>query len=241
MNILLIGYGKMGKEIEEVALSRNHTISHIFNSNDKENFEQIKETAVDVAIEFTEPNSAYCNIKSCLQNNIPIVSGTTGWLKKMEEVKRICKDSNGSFFYASNFSLGVNLFFMINKYVAKLMEKYSDYNIQIKEIHHTQKKDAPSGTAVTLAEQILEEITRKKDWVLGETSSKNELSILAERVDDIPGTHFIAYDNKIDQIELKHTAKSRKGFALGAILAAEWIIGKKGFFGMEDMLSNIEM
>jgi len=230
----------MGKEIETVALKRNHTISHILSSNDK-NFEQIKDKKIDVAIEFTEPNSAYLNIKSCLQNNIPIVSGTTGWLDKMEEVKRICKDSNGSFFYASNFSLGVNLFFMINKYAAKLMGKHSDYDVHIKEIHHTQKKDAPSGTAVTLAEQILEEITRKKDWVLEETSSKSKLAIQAERTGNVPGTHSVVYNSEIDQIELKHTAKNRKGFALGAVLAAEWIIGKKGFFGMQDLISTIKV
>ena len=191
----------------------------------------------DVAIEFTGPHSAKENILKCIDAGIPIVSGSTGWLADWDEVENLCKQKNGSFLYASNFSVGVNLFFELNKKLAQLMRGHDDYDVSMIEVHHTQKKDAPSGTAITLAEQILQEIPRKENWVNEETGNAQKLAIISKREDPAPGTHSIKYSSAIDDIEIIHTAHSRSGFALGAVLAAEFIHHKKGIFTMKDVLN----
>ncbi len=230
MNIALLGYGKMGKAIEKFALEKGHKIVLKTDSNTKIfNLEKI-----DIAIDFSIPTTAFNNIKTCLESNVPIISGTTGWLDKYDEIVSLCKEKNGSFIYASNFSLGVNLFFELNNKLAKLMKDYK-YNVSLEEIHHTQKLDAPSGTAITLAKPILENFNKEK-WVLGVTNSNKELLIEAKRIENVPGTHIVTYESEIDKIEIKHTAKSRDGFALGAIIAAEWLVDKKGVFTMKDVL-----
>jgi 4-hydroxy-tetrahydrodipicolinate reductase len=231
MNIAILGYGKMGKAIEKIALQKGHKILLKTNSNTK-NFNL---NDIDVAIDFSIPEMAYNNIYNSLNQGVPIVSGTTGWLKKYDDIVDFCKEKNGSFIYASNFSLGVNLFFELNNKLCNLMKNHVDYKVSIKEIHHAQKKDAPSGTAITLAKPILENFNKDK-WVLGVTNNKNELPIQAKRIEDIHGTHIVKYESKIDTIEIKHTTKSRDGFALGAIIAAEWLVDKKGIFSMKDVL-----
>jgi 4-hydroxy-tetrahydrodipicolinate reductase len=237
MRIALIGYGKMGKTIEGIALQRGHTVDlkiHLENMQDftKENLQQC-----DVAIEFTGPHSAKENILKCIEAGIPTVSGSTGWIESLPEVEKYCKEKNGSFLYASNFSVGVNIFFEVNKKLAQLMKAHDDYAISLEEIHHTQKKDAPSGTAITLAEQILAEVPRKNKWVNNESQKPEELSIISKREDPAPGTHSIKYSSDIDDIEIIHTAHNRQGFALGAVLAAEYICNKKGIFSMKDVLN----
>ena len=230
MKIALLGYGKMGKIIEKLALEKGHTIiSKINRDSSKE--ELLK---ADIAIEFSTPEAAVSNIKFCLENGIPIVSGTTGWLVHYDEMIKLCKNRNGSFIYASNFSVGVHLFFSINEYVSNLMKPWKDYQVSIEEIHHTKKLDAPSGTAITLAEGIITN-SDKKNWELNGTESEN-IKITAKRINDIKGTHIINYDSNIDTISVKHEAHSRDGFALGAILAAEWLADKKGIFTMKDVL-----
>lgn len=224
----------MGKVIEKIALERNNTICFRINSTD--DITQISSTNTDVAIDFTTPQTAFDNIKFCLQNNIPIVSGSTGWLDNFDNAKNICKENKGSFFYASNFSVGVNIFFKINEMIAKMMNNHPTYDVSMEEIHHTEKVDAPSGTAITLAEGIINQIETKESWVCDSIANKNELQIEAKRIDKVPGTHTIKYDSTVDSIELTHTAHSREGFALGAVLAAEWLVGKEGTFGMNDLL-----
>jgi 4-hydroxy-tetrahydrodipicolinate reductase len=236
MKIALLGYGKMGKAIEEIALQHGHEIVlriHIDNLEEKtiDNLQK-----ADVAIEFTGPESAVDNLKLCFGAGIPVVSGSTGWLEKWEEVKKVCNEQNGSLIYASNFSIGVNLFFELNKYLANLMNGYDMYEIKMEEIHHTQKKDSPSGTAITLAEQILQNITGKNRWVNHPANSKDELEIISERIDPAPGTHKIKYTSAIDDIEIIHTAHNRTGFAAGAVKAAEFLHDKKGIFTMKDVL-----
>ena len=231
MNIALFGYGKMGKEIEKVALERNHSIALKVTSNTT-NY-SLKN--IDVAIDFSVPKVAFDNIKLCLENGIPVLSGTTGWLEKYDEIIAICKRNNGTFLYASNFSLGVNIFFDLNEKLAEIMKNYGEYLPVIEEIHHKQKLDAPSGTAITLAKPILENFNKDK-WVLGVTNNPKELPIIAKRIDDVKGTHIIKYVSSIDAIEIKHTAKSRKGFAIGAVIAAEFINKKKGIYTMKDVL-----
>lgn len=231
MNIAVIGYGKMGQAIEEILLERGHTV--VAKLNRKPEAEDLKST--DVAIEFSSPESAFDNIKSLLENKIPTISGTTGWLDKLEEIKKINEENKSAFLYGSNFSLGVNLFFELNNHLAKLMAKYPEYKAEIEEIHHTQKLDAPSGTAISLAEQIIKNST-VKSWELDGKTTDENLPIYAKRIDNVPGTHTISYLSEIDTIEIKHTAHTRKGFALGAVLAAEWIYGKQGFFSMKDVL-----
>lgn len=231
MNIALIGYGRMGKEIEQIALSKGHTIG-LKTTKDNPTLD-LKD--IDVAIEFTVAKSAFQNIKTCIENNIPVISGTTGWLNDLEKINQICKEKNGTFLYASNFSLGVNLFFELNKQLAKMMAKYPYYNIEMEEIHHTKKLDAPSGTAITLAEQIIEN-SAYNNWSLNVTNNKNTLPIVAKREENVPGTHQIKYVSSVDKIEIKHTAFNRKGFALGALMAAEYIVDKKGIFSMADVL-----
>tara|TARA_R110000787_G_scaffold43372_1_gene106400 strand:+ start:9063 stop:9764 length:702 start_codon:yes stop_codon:yes gene_type:complete len=230
MKIALLGYGKMGKTIEKLALEKGHTIvSRINRSSSKE--ELLK---ADIAIEFSTPEAAVSNIKYCLENGIPIVSGTTGWLEHYDEMIKLCENRNGSFIYASNFSIGVNLFFSINEYVSNLMKPWKEYQISIEEIHHTEKLDAPSGTAITLAEGIVKN-SDKKNWKLNE-AAEDTIKITAKRMHEVKGTHIINYDSNIDTISIKHEAHSRDGFALGAILAAEWLADKKGIFTMKDVL-----
>ncbi len=234
MNIALIGYGKMGRIIEEMALHRGHQITLKLNSKDNWNVDALKNSNADVAIEFTNPHSAKKNILNCFDANIPVVVGTTGWYEHLDEIKRICHEKKQSLLYASNFSIGVNLFFKINDYVASLMSKYNTYEVSIVEVHHTQKKDAPSGTAISIAEQILKHYPEKKNW----SSSKEDSSIHISdrRIGDEKGFHLVNYTSDIDCIQLSHHAYNRKGFALGAVLAAEFIKDKKGVFQMKDVL-----
>ena len=236
MKIALIGYGKMGKTIEAIALERGHTVDLKIDIDSLGSFTKENLAQCDVAIEFTGPHSAKENILKCLDAGIPTVSGSTGWLQDWPEAEKICNEKNGSFLYASNFSVGVNIFFEVNKKLAQLMKGRNEYTIRLQEIHHTQKKDAPSGTAITLAEQILQEIPEKKKWVNYETGNAAELAIISKREDPAPGTHSITYSSAIDDIEIIHTAHNRNGFALGAVLAAEYICNKKGIFSMKDVL-----
>jgi 4-hydroxy-tetrahydrodipicolinate reductase len=236
MNIALIGYGKMGHAIEEIAVARGHNIVLKVSVDNLEDNTVENIRKADVAIEFTGPESAFGNILLCLEAGVPVVSGSTGWLDRLEDAKNACLQRKGAFLYASNFSVGVNIFFEVNRRLAGLMASHPDYEVRITEIHHTQKKDSPSGTAITLAEQILEKIPRKKEWVNHISDNLEELEILSERVDPAPGTHRIEYSSEIDSIEITHTAHSRKGFALGAVLAAEFIKGKSGLFRMSDVL-----
>ena len=232
MKIALLGYGRMGKEIEKIAVSRGH---EIVIKKDQGDTVDIK--LADVAIDFSVPTAAFDNISLCLNNGVPVVSGTTGWLEKYDEAVELCNQNKGGFIYASNFSLGVNIFFEINKRLAKMMDQVSDYTTAIEEIHHTKKLDAPSGTAITLAEGIIEN-SKKSEWELdGDVNNEKVIPITAKRIPDVPGTHTISYDSEVDSIEIKHTAHSRKGFALGAVIAAEWIIGKSGVFSMRDVLN----
>jgi 4-hydroxy-tetrahydrodipicolinate reductase len=231
MKIALLGYGRMGKEIEKAAISRGHEIVIKKEANDA-----IDITLAEVAIDFSVPDAAFNNITNCIKNNIPVISGTTGWLEHYPDVVALCNQENGAFIYASNFSLGVNIFFELNKQLAKMMNNLEDYHISMEEIHHIKKLDAPSGTAITLAEGIIEN-SEKEDWVLGEKSSNENIPIVAKRIPEVPGTHTVWYDSKIDTIEIKHTAHSRKGFAFGAIVAAEWLVGKTGVFSMKDVLN----
>jgi 4-hydroxy-tetrahydrodipicolinate reductase len=230
MKIALLGYGKMGKVIERIALERGHEI--VLKKDQDTPFDGLKNA--DVAIDFSVPNSAVANISECLNNGIPVISGTTGWLTNYPKMVQLCEEKNGSFIYGSNFSLGVNVFFELNEYLAKMMANLKQYNVSMEEIHHTQKLDAPSGTAITLAEGIIKN-TNYANWTL-ETPISNEIHIDAKRIENVPGTHSIFYDSEVDQIEIKHTAHSREGFALGAVIAAEWLIGKKGVFTMKDVL-----
>lgn len=236
MKIALIGYGKMGHMIEEVALQRGHEVVLKINIENTDDFTKENTAPADVAIEFTAPDSAFENVKRCLEFGVPVVSGSTGWNQKLDDAKQICLQNGTAFLHASNFSIGVNIFFQVNKLLAKLMASQPDYSVQIKEIHHTQKKDAPSGTAVTLAEQVIGTIGRKEHWVLGPSQNPDELSIISERIDPAPGTHYVTYSSEVDDIEIVHTAHNRKGFALGAVLAAEFLAGKKGVFTMDDVL-----
>ncbi|MDB5250777.1 MAG: dapB [Segetibacter sp.] len=236
MKIALVGYGKMGKAIEEIAVQKGHQIVlKIHIDNTEEMTEQNLQEA-DVAIEFTGPESAVENLKKCFDAGVPVVCGSTGWLEKWEEIKNYCNEKQAALVYASNYSIGVNLFFELNNYLARLMNDYEMYDIQMEEIHHTQKKDAPSGTAITLAEQILGNIQRKQNWVNKGTDNKDEISIISDRVDPAPGTHKIKYTSAIDDIEIIHTAHNRMGFAGGAVKAAEFLQGKKGIFTMKDVL-----
>lgn len=236
MKIALIGYGKMGKTIEGIAVQRGHTIPLKIDISNQQDFTNENLQQCDVAIEFTGPHSAVKNILTCIKAGIPVVSGSTGWLSQWGEIKNEVEKMNGAFLYASNFSVGVNLFFELNKKLAQLMDKYPDYEVSMEEIHHTEKKDAPSGTAITLAEQIIENLGRKNKWVNQSSISQEELSIISERIDPAPGTHKIKYSSSIDDIEIIHTAHNRQGFATGAVLAAEFLKDKKGIFGMKDVL-----
>jgi 4-hydroxy-tetrahydrodipicolinate reductase len=244
MKIALIGYGKMGKTLEKTAQNRGHEVILRLDVTNPEDFKRLHEA--DVAIEFTRPESAVKNIMHCFEQNVPIVCGTTGWLEHFDSVTKACVQANGSFFYASNYSIGVNIFFEINRRLAFMMNNYDMYNVKMTEIHHTQKLDAPSGTAITLAQGIIENMERTTKWVcesenteeppLSNLVEKNAVNIVAKRIDPAPGTHIITYDSPIDSIEITHTAHSREGFATGAVVAAEWLFHKKGVFSMKDML-----
>ncbi len=238
MKIALIGYGKMGKAIEEIALQKGYEI--VLKINDENLAELTSENLqqCDVAIEFTNPESAIENIHTCINKGIPVVCGSTGWVAQEEEVKKYCTENNGTLLYSSNFSIGVNIFFEINKRLAVLMEQQKGYTVSIEETHHTQKKDAPSGTAITIAHQIISERSDKNNWTLNPTPANDEIVIESKRIDPAPGTHHVRYKSDIDDIEIIHTAHSRKGFAAGALAAAEFIVGKKGIFSMSDVLKT---
>lgn len=236
MKIALIGYGKMGKAIEQIAIARGHEIVSIIDINNPDGFTSESFKRADVAIEFTTPATAYTNYLKAFEAGVPVVSGTTGWLDKLGDIKEFCEKEGKTFFYASNFSIGVNIFFALNKYLAKVMNNFPSYDVKLTETHHIHKLDAPSGTAITLAEGILEEVDRKDRWTLGKEEQASDLPIYAIREGEVPGIHEIVYDSEVDYISIKHDAKSRQGFALGAVVAAEFTVGKQGFLGMEDML-----
>lgn len=240
MNILLLGYGKMGRTIEKIALDRGHHIAGRIDVSNRQEMESLSGDAVDVVIEFSSPESAFENITYCLQRGWPVVSGTTGWLNHRAEVEALCEQHKGAFFYASNYSIGVNLFFRLNKVLAQFMKNYPSYEVSMTEIHHTEKKDAPSGTAITLAEGILENLPGKTGWAEKgpEAVAGSVLEIESLREGVVPGTHIIRYGSEVDQIEISHIAHSRQGFALGAVVAAEWLVGKQGIFGMDDLLGE---
>ncbi len=239
MNILILGYGKMGKIISEIAEERGHTIAAKIDISNVSELDKLDTKAIDVAIEFSQPAAAFNNLSWAIKNNIPVVCGTTGWLERKPEIERMALSNGGSFFYASNYSIGVNMFFKVNRFLAKMMNDQADYLVNMEEIHHTEKKDAPSGTAITLAEDIINRVDRVKRWHLtNETEGDGQsLPITAKRIDPAPGTHAVTYQSEIDDIEIKHTAHSRKGFAQGAVLVAEWIKDKKGVLSMDDFLT----
>ncbi|MBK6264731.1 4-hydroxy-tetrahydrodipicolinate reductase [Marivirga sp. S37H4] len=234
MKILLIGHGKMGQAIEAYAIQRGHSIVAIVDVQDS--ITPILTQQADVAIEFTHPDSAFENIKCCLENNLPILSGTTGWLDRKPEIEQICKKNNGTFLYASNFSIGVNLFFKVNRFLAKIMQQHDQYSPSMVEVHHTHKKDAPSGTAITLAEGIIAENKNIKSWTNQKTENSGELPIVSERIGEIPGTHKVTYQSEVDQISIEHEAYSRDGFVQGAVLVAEWLPAQKGVVKIDDFL-----
>jgi len=231
MKIALLGYGKMGKAIEEVVLQRGHEI--VLRKTSENSFEGL--TLADVAIDFSVPTSAVINITTCLNNNIPVISGTTGWLEDYEIMSALCEEKKGAFIYGSNFSLGVNIFFALNEHLSKMMSKFRDYKVHLQEIHHTQKLDAPSGTAITLAKTIIDH-SDYSSWALADAAN-DEIHIDAQRIDKVPGTHTVTYNSSVDSIEIKHTAHNREGFAFGAVLAAEWLVGKTGIYTMKDVLA----
>lgn len=232
MKIALLGYGKMGKTIEQIALKRGHEVVLTIDKDDTD----YDITKADVAIDFSIPNVAFGNISNCINNGVPVVSGTTGWLDKYDEAVALCKEKNGGFIYASNYSLGVNIFFELNKTLAKMMSALKQYNVSMEEIHHTQKLDAPSGTAISLANDIIENHSKYQSWQL-DKGDKDIIPITAKRIEDVPGTHTVTYKSEVDTITIEHEAHNRQGFALGAVIAAEWIEGKTGVFTMNDVLN----
>lgn len=253
MNILLLGYGKMGKAIEQVALERGHQIAGRITVDNRADLDRLSNDAVDAVIEFSSPESAVGNLTYCLEHGWPVVSGTTGWLSHRSEIDQVCRERNGAFFYASNFSIGVNLFFRLNKILAQFMRNYPSYHVSMTEIHHTEKRDAPSGTAITLAEGMLEHLPHKRRWITKDADpehnegsltpgsridSTDAVEIESLREGQVPGTHTIRYESEVDRIEIAHVAHSRQGFALGAVMAAEWLVGRVGVFGMDDLLSG---
>jgi 4-hydroxy-tetrahydrodipicolinate reductase len=236
MNICLIGYGKMGKTIEQIAIDRGHNICLVIDKDNLDDLVPSKMKQADVAIEFSSPESAVSNLTKCFEAGVPVVCGTTGWLHEKAHVEKVCHELDGGFIYASNYSLGVNIFFEINKMLARLIGNHPQYDVSITEIHHTAKLDAPSGTAITLAEQVLAAIPNKTSWVNHPPQKPSELEIKSLRIDPAPGTHTVTYSSAVDDIEIKHTAHNRSGFALGAVLAAEFLAGKKGIFTMREVL-----
>lgn len=234
--IALIGYGKMGNAIEKIAVQRGNTISKIIDQNNIEEISQISKENTDVIIEFTMPDSVVSNLKNAFKTKVPVVSGTTGWLSNWNEVIKACNDAQNGFFYASNFSVGVNIFFKLNEWLAKAMDGFKQYNVLMEEIHHVHKKDEPSGTAITLAEGVYNNLGRKTNWKMYFEKQDTDIAITSKRIGEVPGTHSVVYRSPIDEIEIKHTAHSRQGFALGAVLAAEFMVNKTGILGMDDLL-----
>jgi len=236
MRVALIGYGKMGRAIEKVLLERGHTVTLTVDVDNVCDLNPGRLNGVDVAIEFSTPDTAYDNVTRCLENGIPVVCGTTAWTDRLEEAKTLCRARGGAFFYASNYSVGVNIFFKINERLAQSMNRFGDFDVTVEETHHTRKRDAPSGTAITIADGILRNIDRKKSWTLGTTTVAEELEVSAIRRGIVPGTHTVTWEAPEEQITMTHTVKSRNVLAEGAVLAAEFICGKKGFFTMDDLL-----
>ena len=238
MRILLIGYGKMGKTIEQIVLQKGHQLAGIIDIQNRETLGEFNAGNTDVAIEFTHPESAPENIRYCLQNDIPVVSGSTGWLQQLADIKELCATNNGSFFYASNYSVGVNLFFHFNEYIAAKMQAYPEFYVELKEVHHTQKVDKPSGTAITAAQGLLASYPQKSSWVSDALNPQpQQLNIVSERLADVVGLHTVRYTSAHDTLELTHNAHSRIGFAEGAVMAAEWLPGKVGVYGMKELLN----
>lgn len=237
MKVALIGYGRMGHEIEKIAIERGHIIVSIIDVNNIQDFDSEEFKSADVAIEFSTPESAINNYRRAFASNVPVVAGTTGWLEHMDEVKLACEKDGKTFFYASNYSLGVNIFFAVNKYLSKLMNPYTDYDVEMEETHHIHKLDAPSGTAITLAEGVIQNIDRKNRWVLEKEEKPTDIAIHCIREGEVPGNHKVTFKSEYDRITIEHDAKTRKGFAFGAVLAAEFTAGKKGFLGMNDLFN----
>lgn len=244
MNIALIGYGKMGQIIERFAIERGHEVVLKISRNNLDELTVSNLKKADVAIDFSLPDAAIKNIYTCFEANVPLIVGTTGWYGQLQEIKNECLNHNHSLLYGSNFSIGVNLFFHINQVLAKVMNNYPAYDVQVEEIHHTQKLDSPSGTAMTIAEEIIENLDRKTEWVNeldgnvpAEVLKQDQLLIASERIENIPGTHTVVYSSEVDEIEIKHTAHNRAGFALGAVVAAEWLENKQGFFNISDIFN----
>ena len=233
MKIAILGYGKMGKEIERIAISRGHEIVIKSDGNDMYDI-----SIAHIAIDFSTPESAYNNILNCINNQIPVISGTTGWLKKYDDIVRVCEEKNGALIYASNFSLGVNIFFELNNHLAKMMNKLKDYKVFIEETHHIKKLDSPSGTAITLANGIIEN-SEFSDWELDKVTSEKNVPIFSKRISDVPGIHKVSYTSDIDKVQINHIAKNRQGFALGALIASEWLVNKKGVYTMKDVLNIV--
>ncbi|CAI8163500.1 MAG: 4-hydroxy-tetrahydrodipicolinate reductase [Polaribacter sp. SA4-10] len=233
MKIAILGYGKMGKEIERIAISRGHEIVIKSDGNDMYDI-----SIAHIAIDFSTPESAYNNILNCINNQIPVISGTTGWLKKYDDIVRVCEEKNGALIYASNFSLGVNIFFELNNHLAKMMNKLKDYKVSIEETHHIKKLDSPSGTAITLANGIIEN-SEFSDWELDKVTSEKNVPIFSKRISDVPGIHKVSYTSDIDKVQINHIAKNRQGFALGALIASEWLVNKKGVYTMKDVLNIV--
>jgi 4-hydroxy-tetrahydrodipicolinate reductase len=236
MRITLIGYGKMGKTIEKIALQRGHSLAYIIDQHNAQDLALVSPANTDAAIEFTNPESAVTNLRQCIAQGVPVVCGSTGWLQHKPDIEKACLQQKGAFFYASNYSVGVNIFFRLNSYLASMMSKQLAYRASMEEIHHTEKKDAPSGTAITLAEGLMQHLTNLQQWVNEPTENLADLPIISKREPNVPGTHSVVYASPVDEIEIKHTAHSREGFATGAVLASEWLRGRQGVFGMEDML-----
>ncbi|MFR9524236.1 MAG: 4-hydroxy-tetrahydrodipicolinate reductase [Rikenellaceae bacterium] len=236
MNIAIIGYGKMGREIEKILIERGHTVAAIIDVDNSEDLKSAAFAVADVAIEFTTPHTAYQNLVASIQAGVPVVSGTTGWLEHFEDIKRLCAARNGAFFYASNYSLGVNLMFRLNRRLAQMINSVDGYSVEIEEIHHIHKLDAPSGTAITLAEGVIDNLDSKSGWVNDTDAAENEIKICSKRIGEIPGIHTVTYDSAEDTLEIKHTIKSRRALAMGAVVAAEFLCGKQGVYSMDDLL-----
>lgn len=237
LKIIIIGYGRMGQEIKQVAEKRGHEVIMTIDKDNQEDFTADNLKKADVAIEFTLPDAAYDNIMKCFESDLPVVSGTTGWMERFYDIRKYCLEKNQAFFYASNYNIGMNLFFKVNEYLAGIMNQYSNYGVEIEETHHVHKVDAPSGTAVSLAEILMEKISRKNKWKKEKAENDDEIPVKSIREDEVPGIHRVMYSSSFDDIELKHSAKSREGFALGAVMAAEFIHNKQGIYSMDDLLN----
>ena len=235
MRVAIIGYGKMGHEIEQVLIQRGHTVALIIDQNNTDDLCAEKLSDIDVAIEFTTPDTAYNNVRTCIECGTPVVCGTTGWHDRLEELQTLCREKESTMIWSSNYSLGVNITFRINRYLAEIMNRFDAYNVSMEEIHHTQKKDAPSGTAISLANDILERVERKNDWVNEPTTNAEAIEITSLREGTVPGTHTVTYTSEDDKIEIKHTLFSRRALALGAVVAAEFIAPRKGVFTIDDL------